>query len=228
MLLLAIGVFFWLHRKHAAETDGLRSIIEADKGEISYHVNAYRQSIAEARQARSSLETYKAAHPEEVASIAKQFDVRQGQLESFVKASFAANNKGVSVVHHYFHPDSTTVDPTDSIQENSFDISDGNLSLHGSTRLKPGVPWLDVKWDYGYQDTIMFAVIKKRKNFLSKETYWLDAKLSNPKAGITSLRSYQLEEVKDKRWSIGPAVVFDPFTMTFRPGIGLQYALIKF
>lgn len=230
MATLAAGVIFWILRKHKAETDGLNSMIEADKGQIAYHVNKEREAIASSSQARVSLQEYKQAHPEEVSAILKQFAIKQNQLEFYLKASFRAENKGVSVVHTTFRPDTTTMAQGDSIEEASFDIGDGYLSLHGDTKTQPGLPWLKVDWVYSYVDTLSFVGRKQKNGFLGlgKETYWVDGKIENPKAQMTSLRNVQITEFKDKRFSVGPGVMLDPFSMKVVVGIGIQYSIFRF
>lgn len=227
--LLAAGIIFWLLRVHGAEVAGKDSIIAEKEGKVIYHQNKAQEAIATVAQVRASAEAYKAAHPEEMAAIVKDFALKQAQLESYIRASFKAQNKGVSVVHTTFIPDTTTVDPADSVQEGSFDIADNYLSLHGDTRTQSGLPWLKVNWDYAYVDTLSFVGREQRNGFLGlgKKTYWLDGKVENPKAQITSLRNFQVTEFRDKRISIGPAVLFDPFSGTVRVGISIQYAILR-
>jgi hypothetical protein len=228
--LLAAGIIMWLLRVHGAEIAGKDSIIAEKDSHIIYHQNKAQEAIATVAQVRASAEAYKTAHPEEMATIVKEFAVRQEQLESYIRASFKAQNKGVSVVHTTFVPDTATADPTDSIQEASFDISDNYLTMHGDTRTQPGLPWLKVNWDYSYIDTLSFVGREQKNGFLGlgKKTYWLDGKVDNPKAQITSLRNFQVTDFQDKRWSVGPAVLFDPFSGTVRVGISAQYAILRF
>lgn len=228
--LLAIGVIFYLLRQHKAETDGLNSLIEADKGQIAYHQNRARESIAQSVQARVSLQEYKDAHATEVAAILKQFDIRQGQLTSFLKASFQAQDKGVSVVH-----DAVTIHPTakDSLASKVlepsapfFVINDKFLNLSG--QIKQGDFFQEVEWEYTYTDTISFLGHVKRKNLFAKQTYWVDGLIKNPKAKITSMRDIQITQFKDKRFSVGPGILLDPFSMRLVVGIGVQYSIFKF
>lgn len=228
--LLAVGIIFWLLRVHAAEVAGKDSIIAEKNDHITYHQNKAQEAIATVAQVRASASAYQAAHPEEMAAILKQFDLRQSQFESYIRASFKAQNKGVSVVHTTFVPDTATADPTDSIQEASFDVSDNYLTMHGDTRTQPGLPWLKVNWDYAYIDTLSFVGREKKNGFLGfgKKTYWLDGKVENPKAQITSIKNFQVTEFRDKRWSIGPAVLFDPFSGKFVLGVGVTYSIFRF
>lgn len=228
--LLFVGIIMWLLRVHGAEIAGKDSIIAEKNDHITYHQNKAQEAIATVAQVRASASAYQAAHPEEMAAIVKEFAVRQSELESYIRASFKAQNKGVSVVHTTFVPDTATTDPTDSIQESSFDVSDNYLTMHGDTRTQLGLPWLKVNWDYSYIDTLSFVGREQKNGFLGlgKKTYWLDGKVENPKAQITSIKNFQVTEFRDKRWSIGPAVLFDPFSGTVRFGVSAQYAILRF
>lgn len=226
--ILACGVIFWLLRKNKVETDGLASLIETDKGQITFHQNKVREAIASATQARISLQGYKDTHPEEVAAILKEFGLRPSQLKSYLKASFKAENKGVSVLHTVHYPDTTTLQKGDSITDASFDISDGYLTLHGDTRTQVGMPWLKVNWEYSYSDTLSFVGRTQRKTLFAKQTYWVDAMVKNPNAQITSLRNVQITEFRDKRFSVGPGILFDPFSGKAVVGFGITYGLFKF
>jgi hypothetical protein len=228
--LLALGIILWLLRVHGAEIAGKDSIIAEKDSHITYHQNKAQEAIATVAQVRASAAAYREAHPEEMAAIVKEFAVRQEQLESYIRASFKAQNKGVSVVHTTFVPDTATADPTDSIQEASFDISDNYLTMHGDTKTQPGLPWLKVNWDYAYIDTLSFVGREQKNGFLGlgKKTYWLDGKVENPKAQITSLRNFQVKEFTDKRWAVGPGVMLDPFSGRVVLGIGISYAILRF
>lgn len=228
--LFALGIIFWLLRVHGAEMAGKDSIIQEKNDHITYHQNKAQEAIATVAQVRASAEAYEAAHPEEMAAIVKEFGVRQSQLESYIRATFKAQNSGVSVVHTTFVPDATTEDPADSVAESSFDISDRYLTMHGDTRTQPGLPWLKVNWDYSYVDTLSFIGREQRNGFLGlgKKTYFIDGKMGNNKAQITSMKNFQVTEFRDKRWSIGPAVLFDPFSGTVRFGVSAQYAILRF
>jgi hypothetical protein len=226
--LLAVGIIAWLLRKHQEETDGLNSLIQADKGQITYYQNKQGEAIAQATQARVSLEQYKTTHADEVASILKEFAIKQGQLESYIKASFQAMDRGESVVHTVIMPDTVSHVKNDSILDSSFDINDGYLVLHGDAKSERGKPWNKLTWQYSYSDTLSFVGTVKQKNFFAKKTYWIDGRIGNPKAKITSMRDIQITEFRDKRFSVGPAVIFDPFSGTFRVGIGGTFSLIRF
>ena len=225
--LVAVGVIFWLLRKHKAETDGLSSLIGADKGQIAYHENKAREAIAQAVQARVSLDQYKESHPEEVAAILKEFGLKQAQLESYLKASFQVRDNGVSVVRTIYVPDTTTV-AVDSTKEAVFEVADKFLKFKGRIITMPDFPWQEVAWKYNYSDTMTFVGRTDRKWFGGKQKYFVDGMVKNPKAQITSLRNVEITEFKDKRWSIGPAVLFDPFSGTVRFGVSAQYAIFKF
>lgn len=229
-ILLAIGIILWLLRLHGAETAGYESLIKADKGVITWYKNKIGESVAQATQARVSLEQYKSTHPEEVAQILQEFGIKPSQLQSYLKASFVVRDKGVTVVRTIYVPDTTTVAEGDSIAHASFDVTDRFLTLHGETDTQSGLPWLKVDWEYAYNDTISFVGRVKKNGFLGlgTKTYFVDGKLENPKAQITSLRNVQIADFRDKRFSIGPAVVFDPFSGTVRIGIGISYSLIRF
>jgi len=225
MAVLAIAVIFWLLRKHGAEVTQYQSLLEADKDTITYHRNKAGQAVAESAQAQVSLTLYKQTHEADLKRITKDFGIRADQLQSYVKASLEARNEGVSEVKTIHHYDTIR---GDTVTESSFDIADKYLSLHGDTKTQPGQPWLKVNWDYSYRDTITIAGIVRRKNLFAKQHYFVDAILQNPKSQVTSLKGVEIKDFRDKRFSVGPSVIYDPFSNTFRVGIGISYSLIRF
>lgn len=223
--LLAVGVIMWLIRTHKDKVDQYESLLQSDKDVISYHLNKAGQAVAEAAQAQMSLTIYKETHPDDLKAILKDFGIKQAQLQSFVKASFEASGTGETVIRTIHHYDSTK---QDTVTEKSFDITDGFLALHGSGQVELNQPWLKLDWDYSYQDTIEVAGITKKKWFGGRKSYFVEALLKNKKAKITSLKDLEITDFKDKRFGLGPAVIYDPFSNSFRVGISLQYNLIRF
>lgn len=228
MAILAIAIILWILRGHSFAIQGLESIINSDRDSIAFHRNKAGEMVASVQQTQVSLQQYKDSHPKDLAQIEQEFGIRAAKIESIVRASFKVHNSGTSAVRHIFEPDTTTIANGDSVERSSFDISDDYLLLHGVTKTDPDKPWLTVDWDYQYSDTISFVAYTKKKWFLGKKTYWVDSKLENPKATVVSLKSVQIKEFVDKRWSVGPGVMIDPFNGRVVVGFGINYALIRF
>lgn len=223
--IIALGIIIWLLRSHASTVNQYESLLDADRNIISYHMNRAGKAVAQASQATVTLELYKKTHPEDLRKTLADLDIKQKELRYFIKTSFDASNKGESVVHHHHYYDTLG---GDSVEESSFDINDNYLSLHGDTKTAPGSPWLKVNWDYQYVDTLTVAGVVKKKGLFGKQRYFVDAVLSNPKARATGVKGVEIKEFKDKRFGIGPAITWDPFTGTFHPGISVHYDLIRF
>lgn len=228
----AIGLLLYIQRRHSAEIDGLKSSWAADNSELIRTRNKLGQSVASEQAAIMSLQQYKDTHPEEIAQIARDFNLKPKQLRWYLAAAMRAKGSGVSVI--YKQPASPTglIDSVpawfqpgknaDSTRH-WFAANDGYLNFYGSIINDSTTAWL-----YSYTDTVSFVGRTRRKGLFGKTTYWVDGKVGNPSAELQSLRNVQIKEFVDKRWSIGPAVVLDPFSGSVRVGVGVQYALVKF
>jgi hypothetical protein len=219
--ILALAIILWLLGHHREEKLQYESLLLADRDVIAFHINRAGLTVARANAAQANLKMYKQSHQKDLDEVKAQLGVKEKELQTYIKGSFRVRDSGVTVVRTIHHYDSVS-------DEASFDIADGYLSMHGDSKMERGSPWLNVAWDYIYSDTILVATSARKKNIFAKEHYFVDAVLKNPKAQITSLHSVEIKEIKDKRFSVGPAVIYDPFTGTVRIGVGIQYALIKF
>lgn len=223
MALLAAGIIIWILRQHANAVGEYETLLKADKDIISYHVNRAGQEVARANEARINLELYKQAHPEELSRILSDFNVKEKDLRSLITAAFQSTNRGETVIHHHHFYDSTRLD---SAISSDFDISDHYLTLHGDVEQKGSQA--KILWQYQYQDTISVVGSERRKWLFGPRSFFVDAALSNPRAHLSSLKSYRINEFKDKRFGIGPAILWDPFSGTVHPGISIHYDLIRF
>lgn len=230
-LLIALAFFFWLRGQHKAEIASYSSISQADRDSIRHFKNKAGESIAEAVQARSSLQVYQQTHPEEISQILKDFGVRPSDLRHVLRASFQAQNQGSAIVriHHY---DTLRIagKPEVILRGDTIEtkIYDGYLDLK-STIVRGEDFWGDqAEWKYLYTDTLSVIGKVKHKGLFRKESYFVNAMLKNPRAQVTSLRDVEVAEFKDKRFGVGPAVIYDPLSGTVRVGIGISYNLFKF
>lgn len=233
MALLALGGYLWLERKHASDMEGLQTILDSKNGEVTFWKNKAGESISRASQVSSTFEQYRAAHPQEVAAILKEFSLEPSQLRNFLKASIQAKNKGVSVVKTIYSRDTVLIQggmQIDSVRKSTFEIYDGYLALGGESEFKVGDSWSQVKWQYRYLDTLTFVGRVQKTGFLGlgKKKYFVDGSIKNPRAQITSIKNVEIREFVDKRFGIGPALVYDPFSGTLRIGVGVTYNLIRF
>lgn len=225
-VVLAICVYFLIHtvsNKKQSESS-LKSIISEKDKEIVYRRTKDSISISEKDQAiLRSIKDVKEYYAKELTALKAQGEYSNKEinsLRSYLKAEFKASTSGVrpTVINNYY--DSAT---KDSIRAQTSTFNDRFFNVK-VTMLPGRTIWSPVE----YSDTITVAGFQKKKWLLGKERVYVNSFMANKKSTIVGLTNFELKDVRDKRFGIGPAVVYDPFSRSFRIGVGVSYALIKF
>lgn len=210
------GVYTHLQKKQLDSE--YSSIIREKNSEIVYHKNKEGKLIAEKEQAVATIEKFTEFYNDELVQLRKDFNVKDKELRQYIKAEFAANNKGTSSVINNNYYDSAT---NRTVEARDFSIQDGYLDL--SALVLPD----RAKWSYSYGDTLSIIGKAKKKWFLGKETYFVDAMFRNPNAKVTSMTNVRIDEFKDKRWVIGAGAAIS-IDGRLAPGLFVGYSIFKF
>ena len=209
-------------KQKSIEVKNLQGIITDKDSEIKVWRNEHGELVAQNERKQMTIDQFSKFYNEHLLKVSRDFDIKQSQLkrelQEYIQAGFSAHNSGSSVVNNHYHYDSAK---RDTVRAQEFSINDGYLSE--KVTIVPG----KALWDYTYTDTLTAIGRRHKKWLFGKETFLIDAKLSNPKSGITSLHNYEIKEFRDKRFSVGPALIVD---IQGRPvlGFGVSWSLIRF
>jgi hypothetical protein len=81
-------------------------------------------------------------------------------------------------------------------------------------------------YDYKVIDSLSI-VTDIDKRFFKPDVHYIKAINHNPKTKVTGLNHVTIVESK-KTFSAGPAILYDPFSNSFRVGLSIQYSVLSF
>lgn len=224
LALVLIGGFLWMELQEVKASDERKDSVIAEKNaQITYRENEKGQIIAEKNAAVLRADEIEKAYPKIAETIQKDFDIKLKKVMVYMESEFAAIGSGTGTItnNHYF--DSTS---RRQVRFRDFKMDDGFLKFE--TKLFDSLT--TAQYSYSYNDTIktVFHSNKKWYHLFKNETYSASTKLSNPNAKVTGTTNILVDTYKDKRFSVGPAVLYDPFNNRFSVGFGVSYSFIKF
>lgn len=159
--------------------------------------------------------------PEVYASLKKDFDIKSRNLRAYMQAEFVARGSGNATITKI----DTVLQTNSKFEPFAVIVQDGYLSLQADV-----YDSLTAPYEYEYADTIKYAFHMKGK-FLQRKQLYGTGMLSNPNAMIVNSDAVLVNEFKDKRWGIGPALTYGVSSdgkLNFNFGISVHYSLIKF
>lgn len=218
--LLAL-LFHTCERKRDRE-NSLQSVITEKTHEMKIRRTKDSLSISDKDKAiLSSVNEALKYYGTEMAELKKQGEYSNAEikaLKSFIKAEFAANTSGVTpvITNNYYDSGKQQM-----VQARSASFRDKHFNIH-TIMLPDRAIWDTVQ----YKATFTAAGFQKTKWF--KTRTYVNAFLDDKNAAVTGMTNFELKEVKDKRFGLGPAVIYDPFSNSFHIGVGVHYDLIKF
>lgn len=226
ILLLLFAVWYAEHRSQERSKSGLLSIIHGQSDSILRFQNDLHQQVAEKTLIQTSLAQLKTAYPETLKKLESRFRARENDIRAYLTADFEARGKGTATIRETKVKGDSTGHKNGLLGNQfskEFETQDEYLTYSGSIKDST------LTYNYIYRDSVNFIVQAKKKWLFGKRRYYVDGALSNPAAKITNLNGAELVNLKEKRFTLGPAIIWSPF-MPASPviGIGLQYSLIKF
>jgi hypothetical protein len=196
-----------------------QSILQEKQDSIRYHRSSTGQLVASKMAAEADRDKVIQAYGQELAEIRKTFGIEAKNIRSFVKAQFAAQGYGTTIVRDTVFIDSTGI----QISEHRFVLDDGYLSMEGRFRANSGL-----SYKYSYRDSITIVSHLQKHGLFKPRRLYVDAAFANPNNKITNLHNIQVTDYKDKRFGIGPYVGYDVLNNRLAAGVSVHYSLIRF
>lgn len=222
LILLFLAGWFYMELQEVKASDERKDTVIAEKNaEIKYRENEKGQIVAEKNAAIVSKKELEDAYPKIAEEIKNDFDLKLKNIRAFIKNEFEVRGKGTGTItnNHYF--DSTS---RKTVRFRDFKMNDGFLKFE--TKLFDSLT--TSQYNYVYTDTASTAIHGKKNWVFGKERLYATTIFRNPDAKIIGTTNILVQDHKDKRISIGPGLMYDPFSNRFVVGIGVTYSLIKF
>lgn len=218
---LAAILFYLFDRnlKNKLETEQLKGIIEEKSAEIIYRKNENGRILAQKKASELTTKQLQEAYPLIVKEIQKEFDLKIKDVKAYIRNEFEARGSGNSTINHYTYTDSAGNKYPIwklKVQDQYLDFS---ATVYDS---------LHAPYEYVYRDTISTVVSVKKKWIFGDEKLYATSMLKNQNAKVTGATNLLINNYRDKRFTLGPVVYFDPFSQKFGIGVGAGYALFKF
>lgn len=152
-------------------------------------------------------------HYQDIAAELKDMKIKLNQVKAVLKATIEASGEGVGLIVH-----DTVLLATGPESRDSLVTNDGYLN-HRIAANNAG-------YKYTYRDSILFALVRKRKGWFGKESLYGEVKMSNPASRSIGQTSILIRE-RQKRFNVSVGAGYDPFSNSVRPGVFIGYSLIK-
>lgn len=207
----------WRDSRRTAERDSLKSALQEKEDTIRYFKTQSGRTASVKVAAEVSREDLENHYPELVSRI-KDLEINIKNLRAITSAGFQARGSGLAKVIR----DTIYLPGVAPVVQDSININDGYLSMNG--RVKDG----HLRYQYAYQDSIIFSVSGKKKWLFGKETLQGTARMSNPNARVTNQNAILMQGARDKRLVISVGVGYSPFGNQFYPSVHAGYALLRF
>lgn len=218
-LLSCAVIFLWLWKEDEAISNKQKDNIIAEKNAvIEYKTNENGDLVAEKTAALASRDAIKNAYNAEVGRIRKNFDVKLKDMQSFITAKIETIGEGKSSARD-----------TLIIKKDGIEITGKKIRINEEWVSLTGILLNnDFEYRYSTRDSVTFVTSFKRDKFLGPKKLIVNGISHNPNSNIAGLRNIVVDDFKPKRFSLGPALFYDPFDNQFRVGVSVNYSVIKF
>lgn len=221
IVLLGAGLFYYFdqNRKHKEESERKDSVIDEKNAVIAYSMDREKRIIATKDAAVIAYTEIAKAYPAVMKDL-ESLNLEVKDLKAYTRSGFQARGSGNSTVVATTTHDSTT---GKTVSTWELKASDGYLDFRSTV-----LDSLNAPYTYTYSDTIVSAFYTKRKWLLGNQKMYAASRLSNPNAKVTNTTNLMVDSFKDKRWTLGPGISYDPISNTFHPTVTLSYAVFRF
>jgi hypothetical protein len=212
--LAAFGIYLGM------KLDSAQSLIREKDAKIEYWKTESGKTVSSKPAAEITKADLKEHYKDVVADL-KDMQIKLNQVKAVLKATLEAKGSGViKVVHDTIVVSLAGTDTSTAVD--SLYIDDGYLDLKGFITRSAGS-----MYSYTYQDSILFALVRKRKGLFGKKELYGQVRMSNPNSRAVGQTSILIRE-RPKRFYIGAGVNYDPFQNRITPGIQAGWRLIAF
>lgn len=179
--------------------------LEQANGMLTNEVTAYKtvngKLLSQNQAAELREKEFRQALPELADALTKQMDIKLRNFRAGVLADFIARGSGNSQISRI-----DTLLLHDTISTSSFEpfaltFYDGYLSFKSDVYSELNAPS-----EYVYGDTIKFSFNMQRPKRFHQKQLFVSGSLANPNAKILNSKGVLINEFKQKRFGIGPAV----------------------
>lgn len=214
--LAAFGIYLGM------KLDSAQSLIREKDAKIEYWKTESGKTVSSKPAAEITKADLK-EHYQDLAADLKDMQIKLNQVKAVLKASLEAKGSGVIKVVHDTIVVSLAGTDTSAAVDSLF-IDDGYLHLKGFITRSAGS-----MYSYTYQDSILFAMVRKRKGLglFRKSILYGQVRMSNPNSRAVGQTSILISE-RPKRFYIGVGASYNPFTNRLEPGVQAGYRLIQF
>lgn len=217
ILALIIAFLLWRDSRRSAKLESAQSALTEKSDSIRYFVSESGKTVSEKSAADITRDDLEEHYPDIVAEL-KDLKIELKNVRAVLRANIEAQGSGVVTIIR----DTIRVSGTAPVIQDSVNINDGYLSMAG---------WINgrqFRYQYAYQDSIIFSISGKKKWLFGKESLIGSARMSNPNATVLNQNAILIKEARDKRFVISVGVGYAPFSNQFSPSIHAGYALVKF
>ncbi len=228
-VLVVMAILGWSIMKTVKDKRDFESVLEEKSDSIRHWTNKYGKVVAEKNLGVMSFKNFTHNYNNIVTDLQKQLNLSKAELKhmkSVTRTVFVATNSGETKGEGKVKIDSVTGKIITSSYD--FNINDGYLNLD-AVQIDSSL-----SWTYQYGDTLTTAGIMRRKCFICKERYYVNAYFQNPNAQVTNITNVEIRQFKDKRWVVSAGVSYNPFSKHetwidyVQPSIHIGRALFKF
>jgi hypothetical protein len=210
-LICFIIAFYFQSRQYRS----IKSLVDEKEATIREFRTVQGKTATEKVTAEVSKQDLKDHYPELTKELA-DLKIQVRQLQGILTTTIEAKGKGEVIIVR----DTIRLPGAVPVILDSVKINDGYLRFKGQA--KNGL----FGYSYTYQDSMTFAIARKRNWLFGKETLYGTGKLQNPNAKITNQTSLVIKN-RDKRWNVSAGVGYDFYGKRVVPTVYAGYSLIK-
>lgn len=196
--------------------DSAESVIREKDAKIDY----WRTEAGKTVSSKPAAEITKAdlqEHYHDVAADLKDMQIKLNQVKAVLRAVVEAKGEGIVRIIRDTVRVATGLESRDSLF-----VDDGFLDFRSSISFTE-----DAGYKYTYQDSILFALVRKKKGLFGKKELYGQVRMSNPSSRAIGQTSILISE-RQKRFYVGVGASYNPFTNQLEPGVQAGYKLISF
>lgn len=210
--LAAFGIYLGM------KLDSAQSLIREKDAKIEYWKTESGKTVSSKPAAEITKADLEQHYADLAETLKRDMEIKLNRLTAVLNARIEAVGHGVPVIVR----DTIRLPGGAVMSSDSLFVRDGFLDFRSSISFTE-----DAGYKYTYSDSILFALVRKRKGLFGKSTLYGQVRMSNPNSRAVGQTSILISE-RPKRFYIGAGVNYDPFQNRITPGIQAGWRLIAF